>query len=184
MTDLESPTLFYSVKDADFQGFESELADDETVVEWQVTIEFDDCRVYQIQFSPDIKVLTPTMTDLGVRVLAAESAERGWLIRVHAADKENLGAFWEYCRNEGVDFRLEKIYSTRSETQQSASEGIMAQLTDRQREVARTVTKRGYYQQEGANAEEVAAELGISPSTLSTHLRRIIAKVFHYLFEK
>lgn len=183
VTDLESPVLFYSVENADFQRFESALAGDHTVTGWQVAIDFNGCRVYQIQLSSAVQFLTPAMTELGVNVLAAESAERGWRIRVHASDKGQLGAFWEYCREEGIDFHLEKIYSSGSNSQQRESEGIRAELTDRQREVARTVTKMGYYRQEGATAEEVAAELGISPSTLSTHLRRIIAKIFHLVFE-
>ncbi|RXK51389.1 helix-turn-helix domain-containing protein [Halorientalis pallida] len=51
-------------------------------------------------------------------------------------------------------------------------------LTDRQREVLTTAYDMGYFEYpKGANAEEVAAELEISPSTLAEHLAAAQQKV-------
>lgn len=182
LSDPDSPVLFYSVSDSDYREFESALAGDHTVVDWTVTIEVTDCRIYRTRLSPRVKVLSPKITDIGVRVLAAESADRGWRLRLHSPDKESLGAFWEYCREEDVSFEIDKLYSTAAVAEHPEATIVTEQLTDRQREVARTATEMGYYDSDGASAEDIASALDISRSTLSTHLRRITAKVFDQLF--
>lgn len=182
ITTLDSPVLFYSVKGADFQDFESALADDHTIADWKVVMTLSDCRMYQVRLTRDVKVLAPELTDHQINVLAAKSTERGWRIRAHVPDKASLSDFWTYCREENIEFQLEKLYSTESKTRPSNSEGIKAALTPRQREVARTTIRMEYFDQTGASAEEVAAELGIASSTLSTHLRRIMANLLYYIF--
>jgi len=44
-------------------------------------------------------------------------------------------------------------------------------LTERQREVATVAVERGYFNPDGPTAETVAADIGVSKSTLSEHLR-------------
>ena len=57
-------------------------------------------------------------------------------------------------------------------------------LTDRQREVLETAYEMGYFERpKGANATEIAAELGISGSTLTEHLSAAQRKVFEDLLE-
>jgi len=46
-------------------------------------------------------------------------------------------------------------------------------LTERQREVAAVAVDRGYFDPDGPTAETVAADLGVSKSTLSEHLRAV-----------
>lgn len=183
LTHPESASIFYSVSNSDFQDFETALTDDHTVEDWQVTMSFKDCRIYRLQHSSVTEFLTPKLAGLGIQALSIESCEEGWSLQLQAPDKESLGEFWQYCREENVQFRLEKVYSSGSQITAVAGERLKAQLTGRQQEVARTVTQMGYYDQDGASAEEIAAELGIAPSTLSTHLRRIVEKLFWYMFE-
>lgn len=137
--------------------------------------------MYRIQLGPATKFVTPTLSELGIHVILAQSARNGWCFKLETAEKERLGEFWDHCRNEGIQFELEKIYSSGTEPM-NRRVGFKSELTDRQREIARTATQMGYYDQGGASAEEVATELGIAPSTLSTHLRRINAKLFHEMF--
>lgn len=180
----DSPSIFYSVSDANFGEFETALAADQTVDEWRLTEEFTDCRIYQVYPSSEAKFTVQKVADLGIRVLFIRSTDRGWQMGLQAPDKGTLGAYWQYCREENVQFDLEKLYSSGPRVTSSRADRFRSQLTDRQREVARTVTRMGYYERDGASAREVAAELGISPSTLSTHLRRIVAKLFHYMYDE
>lgn len=176
----ELPTIFYSVTAPDFGDFEAALVDDPTVDTWTVPLTFHKCRVYQVCPSTAVKFTTPKIADLGITVLDIRNADRRWYIQLQTPDKETLGSYWQYCREEGVEFSLEKLYQSGPYPPESA--GLTAQLTDRQREVARTAVEMGYFDQNGASAADVADELGISPSTLSTHLRRIMATVFEYMF--
>ncbi len=180
-TTSDVPAVLYRVTDVDFQEFESSLGTDQTVQNWRLEMDFGNSRMYRIQLGPATKFVTPTVSELGIHVLLAESARKGWRFRIEAPDRERLGEFWDYCREEGIQFELEKIYSTRTQpadTQVTFKSG----LTERQREVARVATDMGYYEADGASSEEVAAELGISPSTLSTHLRRINAQLYNDIF--
>lgn len=180
----ESPSIFYSVRESDFSSVEGALADDHTVNDWHTVVEFTDCRIYQVYTSSDAKFTVPKITDLGVHVLSIRNAGRKWRFRLQTPDKETLGDYWRYCREEDVRFDLEKLYSSGPKAAALGETGLEARLTDRQREVARTATRMGYYEPDGAGAEEISDELGISPSTLSTHLRRAVAKVFGGMFEE
>ncbi|QLG48017.1 helix-turn-helix domain-containing protein [Natrinema halophilum] len=179
------PTVFFSLRDADdrcVRTFESALARDHTVNEWQSELEFEDCRIYKIILSQHAKLTAPEISTLGVRILSIRSSGEGWQFQLQASDKERLGAYWQYCRDEDIQFTLEKLYSTGTSAQTDVGNHLQAHLTERQQEVARTATRMGYYESDGSSAAEVAAELDISPSTLSTHLRRITAKLFSHVF--
>lgn len=56
------------------------------------------------------------------------------------------------------------------------------QLTDRQREVARTAVERGYFDPDGPSAAELAAALDISKATLSEHLGAVEAELLTQAF--
>lgn len=182
-SERSGPIIFYSVTNCDFQAFEAALEDDHTVDDWDVTIEFSDRRTYQIYLSSAAKFTTPEIAELGLRVLSIRNTDRGWHLRLHAPDRERLGDYWQFCREEGVRWSLVKLYSAGPKARSIYGDDAEIPLTDRQREVARTAARMGYYEPEGASAAAVADELGISPSTLSTHLRRIMAKVFRHLFD-
>lgn len=182
VTGSESPTVFYAVSSADFGEFEDALETDPTVDEWCETMQYTDRRVYRVTPSSEAKFTTQKIADLGVHVETIQSADRRWRFRLRAPDRSALGAYWQYCRNEGVQFSLEKLYQSGPQPATASGRSVESVLTDRQREVARTATRMGYYDSDGASAADVAAELDISQSTLSTHLRRIIGKVFDALF--
>ena len=177
------PIIFYSVSDTDFSTLGSLLETDHTVAEWEVAMEFTDCRIYQIYVSSNAKFTTPEIADLGLQVLSIRNTDRGWEFRLLAPNRERLGDYWQYCREEGVQFHLEKLYSTGPRAGSATADGLEASFTDRQREVARTAARMGYFEPDGADAATVADELEISPSTLSTHLRRIMAKVLRHTFD-
>lgn len=62
-------------------------------------------------------------------------------------------------------------------------EGLLAGLTDRQREVLEAAVERGYYSvPREANHEEIARELGCAPSTVSEHLRKIESRIMGGMF--
>lgn len=180
--DRSGPISFYSATDCDFETLESVFDDDHTVAEWQLSMAFPDRRIYQIYHSSAAKFTTPEIADIGIQLLSVNNSDRGWRIRLHAPDRAHLGDYWEYCREEDIQVTLEKLYSTGPRARAVGSDRPDLSLTDRQREVAHTAARMGYYEPDGASADEVAAELGISPSTLSTHLRRIMAKLFQQLF--
>lgn len=62
------------------------------------------------------------------------------------------------------------------------SNRILAQLTDRQREVLEIAVEEGYYAMpREATHDEVADEVGCAPSTASEHLRKLETKIMEEL---
>lgn len=173
-------TVFYLVQTPNFDRFESSLMSDHTVVDWEVDAEIDASRIYKIEFTDETKVLP--FPEFGLRLMDATGVDGGWHIRVHAAERSHFEEFLAYCHDEDVECHLKKVFSRDISAQADTEAGGGLQLTDRQREVARTATEMRYFETGGASAEEVAAALDISPSTLSSHLRKIRAKLFEYHF--
>lgn len=180
-TALDSPSIFYSVSGGDFGSFEAALENDQTVEKWRQVNSFSDIRIYQVFPSSEAKFTIPKVYDLGLQVLTIRRHYDSWYFQIQIPEREKLGAYWQYCRDEDVEFDLKKLYTSGPRTSQGES-GLRAELTARQREVGRTVSRMEYFDSEGANSSEVAEELGISQSTLSTHLRRIMERVFDSLF--
>lgn len=183
VTSAENPVLFYLVDAPDFDAFDAALDEDYTVAHWGMGTRMDDQRVYRVEFTPETKFVTPMLSEFGLRVLEATSTPAGWHLRVHTSTRRVIEAFIEACSREDIECRLESVYSTSVEAGAVIREGTELQLTDRQREVARTATQMGYFESGGASAGEVAAELGIATSTLSSHLRAITAKLYTTFFE-
>ena len=178
-----APTVLYRVTDVDFPAFESALTRDHTVTDWSQTMDFGETRMYRVQLSPTTTFVTPTLSELGIHAVSAENAGYGWRFQLETAKRDHLAAFWNYCREENIQFELETLRSSGAQPVEERV-WIKAALTNRQLDVARVATQMGYYDRDGASAKEVASELGIAPSTLSTHLRRINAKIFDFLFDE
>lgn len=64
------------------------------------------------------------------------------------------------------------------------SNRVLAQLTDRQREVLEVAVEEGYYAMpRRATHDDVADEVGCAPSTASEHLRKLETKIMEELVE-
>ncbi|WP_440766127.1 hypothetical protein [Natronorubrum sp. DTA7] len=125
------PIVFYSVSDTDFSAFESLLETDHTVAEWEVAMEFTDCRIYQIYVSSDAKFMTPEIAALGLQVPSIRNTDRGWQFRLLAPNRERLGDYWQYCREEGVQFHFEKLYSTGPQAGPATGDGLESPARER-----------------------------------------------------
>lgn len=116
--------------------------------------------------------------------VAEAYAENGNLhVTLHAGDvdllRELLGELNE--RFDGV--RIEYLVQGREQTDQSELVPVdVRRLTDRQHEVLQTAHEMGYFAYpRDSNAGEVAAELGIEPSTFTEHLNAAQSKLLDEL---
>lgn len=58
----------------------------------------------------------------------------------------------------------------------------LSDVTERQASIAVVAVERGYFEPDGATADEIAADLGLAKSTVSEHLRIVTATVLSQLF--
>ena len=109
--------------------------------------------------------------------------EDGWLFLSVAAlsyeeVQRTLNAFDEW----GFDVDLKQVGRCGGADESTNVIVDLDSLTPRQKEVARVAVDMEYFDGNGASAEEVAAELDISKSTVSKHLRAVIRKVLSQVF--
>jgi len=103
----------------------------------------------------------------------------------HAADMTELQDVITTLRTEFSQVDIRRLLRTRGD--QSHHDLVFVdrgRLTERQREVLRTAHEMGYFERpKGANAGEVATELGISRSTFTEHLSAAQTKLLDAILE-
>ena len=105
------------------------------------------------------------------------------LVTFHAADLPTLRAVLEELQESCADMQVLRLLQSSSTPEESDLVTFdRSELTERQREVLAAAYDAGYFDHpKGANAGEVAADLGIDRSTFSEHIaaaqRKILATV-------
>ncbi|MFC5277459.1 helix-turn-helix domain-containing protein [Halorubrum rubrum] len=105
------------------------------------------------------------------------------LVTFHAADLPTLRAVLEELQESCADMQVLRLLQSSSTPEESDLATFdRSELTERQREVLTAAYDAGYFDHpKGANAGEVAADLGIDRSTFSEHIaaaqRKILATV-------
>lgn len=89
-----------------------------------------------------------------------------YLVRAEVSDRDAIDSFREYCRDNDIPFRIQRIYREGPSVEGSV-------LTDAQREALTVAYERGYFDSpREATLEVVADELGISRQAVADRLRR------------
>lgn len=113
-------------------------------------------------------------------------AENGALhLTLHLSDMEALRERIGELREQFGPVHIEYLVRGREQAEESEVVPVdVRRLTDRQREVVETAYAMGYFEYpRGANATEVAAELGIQPSTFTEHLTAAQGKLLGELLD-
>ena len=104
----------------------------------------------------------------------------------HASDYDALQAVVGDLREGFPDVDIQRL--VRAPTDGAPRDTVFVdrgKLTDRQLEVLETAYDMGYFERSrGANATEVADELGVSPSTVSEHLLAAQSKVIRDVLDR
>jgi predicted DNA binding protein len=167
-TDPETGMFFFLVESDSFRTFEAALGRDHTVEESTLIAEASTTRIYRLQHTPGTKLVSPITTEMGGLTLEAGSTDTGWSVRLQLPDRETLSTIWEYCDREGIDFRIDHIYSL---DEFAVDDGVG--LTDPQRETLVTAYEAGYFEEpRDTSLQELADELGISPTAVGGRIRR------------
>lgn len=103
-----------------------------------------------------------------------ESVSDGRLVySVLVPSRDVLRSIIDALRNVGATVTLERI---RTEVDEKSADGVA--LTERQRDTLRLAIESGYYDQpRGADLEDLADELGITPSGVSQRLNAVERKL-------
>lgn len=172
-TEPTKPILFVWATVADVAAFDAALESDPTVGEFEVLSEVDGDCLYRIATTDRIGVaLYPAWVELGAERLEARYADGWWHARTRFPGREAFSTYRQYLEDNGVEFRLERIYGS---TQRD--DGARA-LTEEQRETLELAHELGYFDvPRSATTTDLAAELGVSNQAVSERLRRGYARL-------
>jgi predicted DNA binding protein len=145
--------------------------------------EYADYHVYRVTHGPDTDCPCVCLGEFDTPVDRYFARNGDLEVVFHATDFDQLQAIVGEFRDRYDDVDIRRL--VRAPTGGTSRDTVFVDrgaLTDRQFEVLETAHEMGYFDQpRGANATEVAAELGIAQSTFTEHLaaaqRKLLADV-------
>jgi predicted DNA binding protein len=164
--------------DGDVGGYDevgAALEADHTVSEAEPMSGFEDRHLWGVEFAEGTKLLGPKVTSVEGFVLDARSSNpdggrRGWRERWLVPDREALHEVWEHAREEGFAFEIIE-FRRQGRTDPEYPGGDAP--TEEQREALLAAYEHGYFAEpRETSLEELAEELGISPTAVGGRLRR------------
>lgn len=128
-----------------------------------------DRRLYRLRLTGAASVVTyDTWIDLGAARLEMRYADERWHARMRFPDRDALATFRTFCAENGLDFRLQRLYDSDPERGPPRD-----RLTTHQREALRLAHEDGYFGiPRETTLDDIAAELDISNQAASERLRR------------
>lgn len=162
--------LFAHVTAEDFDAIEDCLTEDSTVAAPTVVTDTGATRIYRLRLTDAVTVVSPAATAVGGIILDMESRRDAWFLRLQIPDRDALAEFRAFCRSEGIEFDLKRLYRVERGTETPNA------LTDEQRRTLKTAYRTGYFDVPRRTTQrELADELDVSDSAVSQRVRRATA---------
>lgn len=160
--------------EGDHEQIRARLEADESVVDATVTPE--ESGLFLVQYRPRDAVLAMLEARRKTSVtmqMPMELAADGSITGTFLGDEATFAETLEYAP---ADVEVEILHL--GDASADRGRGFDG-LTDRQREVLDVAVRQDYYDDpRGTTHEAIAAELGVAPTTVSEHLRRIERRIF------
>ncbi len=177
-TDPHHEVYFFSFEADDFDAVEAALAADDTVEEFTAIVDSGSQRIYGIEYSDDVKLLSLRVTSIGGLVLSSERQGNGWVLEMQLQDHEGLYELSEYAHEAGIQIDILEI----NRTEKYGAETEFG-LTESQREALTAAFVNGYYDDpRELSLMGLADLLDISPTAASGRLRRGSARLIEEVF--
>lgn len=172
-TDPERPLVFFWARGERIEAFDDALRTDDSVTDVETYTDLDTRRLYRAQVSDAADLVAyPVWVEAGAERLEAICQNGTWRDRFRFPDREALRSVRQWCRDNGVTFKLHSLYAETGDIRS----GIETRLSPEQAKTLETAYRAGYFEiPREATAADVAAELEISPQSVSERLRRAYA---------
>ncbi|ARS90566.1 helix-turn-helix domain-containing protein [Natrarchaeobaculum aegyptiacum] len=144
---------------------------------------FDSETVYRFERDADDNCACEVVEDLGTPITSVRAQGGSLLLSFHTADLEAISEIVAALRDRFDGVVVEEL----GQSADDSSDPVVVDrdvLTDRQREIVETAHELGYFSYpKGANATDVAEELGIARSTFTEHLAAAQTKLMDAVLE-
>lgn len=175
-TDPNRPVLIFWVEGVDLEVFERAMEEDETIGDVERYTKVGDRALYHARLTDKPELVSyPVWVEVGAEQIEAQYRDGWWYCRFRVPNTEALITIEDWCRENGVEFVLESVYS---QDELDRQEAVVS--TD-QREILQAALEIGYFEvpREGT-LEDLAGELDISSQAASERLRRGHKKLVRY----
>jgi predicted DNA binding protein len=167
-TDPGATVFPFLIEYEDRAALEAALDDDATVDSYELVDWNGQTGIYNIEHTPETKLISTVVTDVNGFLAHTESSGNGWLVQLLLPDREALMAIWEYAKENDITLDIIEIYGT-DETGSEISYGLTAE----QKAALITAFDSGYFEEpRNTSLEGVAEEMGLSSTAVSGRLRR------------
>lgn len=170
--DPDRPVLFLWASGGDFDQFEANVPDDDSVSDFEVIDREDSRRLYRVHVSDDAALsLYPLDERLEASRLDVRSGEDGIHARLRFPDRESLSEYRPHLEAKDVDVILRRVYGE-SDPEFGGEYG----LSPKQRDALETAAEAGYFEvPRDVSLADVAEDLGVSTQAASERIRRGVA---------
>ena len=159
------PFLWVSADDMD--AVEEALEADSSVENLDLLSVLDDERLYQMDWTDQIRVVIHLLVDEGATVLDAYSTDAQWELRILFPEREALSATHDFCENKGLTMDIKNIYEMDRDRHGQFG------LSEAQHETLVAAFEHGHYEvPRDITLDELAEVLGVSHQALSERFRR------------
>lgn len=187
--DIEGPLTDVSWAAGDDDAVAEQFTATSDTQEMSNGLEFDEVfdygarTIYEFERDPEDPCICEFVEQKVGPVTEAFAVDGDLHVTIHARDMRGLRQHLREFKERFGDVHIEYLVSGRAEDEDSEIVPVdVRRLTDRQREVLETAYGMGYFDYpRGANASEVADELGIRPSTFTEHLNTAQSKILDEL---
>ncbi|SFR52568.1 helix-turn-helix domain-containing protein [Halogeometricum limi] len=159
---------FFWASGTDFETFERSVREDKLVEELNALTRIGDKVLYHVIWGETASSLTEIIAASDATILEA-SGNHQWSFRIRFQDHRGLRDFHNSCREYGIDFHVERIYTLEEEYDSKYNFDV----TPEQLEALVSAVEGGYFEvPRGVTLTEVAEDLGISQQAASERVRR------------
>ena len=159
---------FFWASGTNFATFERNVRDQDIVESLNAIARTDEKVLYHVEWSDTVHSLTGILQGSNATILEAHGNDP-WLFRLRFHDHRGLRDFHNRCMEDGIEFRVERIYTL--EEEQDAAHTF--NLTTEQQTALVSAVERGYFEvPRGVTLTEIAEDLGISQQAASERVRR------------
>ncbi|AHF99878.1 bacterio-opsin activator [Halostagnicola larsenii XH-48] len=158
---------YFWVNGDDIDEFETVTETDPSVRNLRRLDDFDRSTLFRADWTENTDTIVYAYTHVGATILEASGQYNGWTLCIRFDEHEDLSQFQDYCDQREIPFQLVRLHElTQPRT------GSQYGLTRKQHDALLAAYEMEYFDSADVALADVAAELDITPQSLSELLHR------------
>lgn len=169
----EKAVPFFTVENGVRDDFQARVDQHPSVASIALVNEHENRTMYALDWNVSRDAFFQGVLETNAHLLSGRGTTGSWAFELRFSGHEQLSEFREYCKNEGINLDVGRIFNpTRPDV------GMWFGLTQPQRDALVRAVQGGYYSiPRQMSTNDLADELGISDQAVTERLRRAIVSL-------